>query len=145
MVASEDCNRPFRLTQRCTQLNLPGLRLFVYCICIIMRHSHSNDREIPETKRFIPKGSELGITLSYPNWSVGHFRVPPDLCIKTRLSAQPYDMEMIFHSHANKTHFIQKGCALGLILKVRVFETRRWPIKFTKSSRPTPRRDVRFV
>ena len=33
-------------------------------------------------------------------------------------------MEMIFHSHANKTHFHKKGCALGLILKVRVFETR---------------------
>ena len=96
LVASEDCNRPFRLTQRCTQLNLPGLRLFVYCICIIMRHSHSNDREIPETKRFIPKGSELGITLSYPNWSVGHFRVPPDLCIKTRLSAQPLIWKWFF-------------------------------------------------
>ena len=50
---------------------------------------------------------------------IGHFRVPPVLCIKTRLSAQP---------HANKTHFHKKGCALGLILKVRVFGTRKWPI-----------------
>ena len=32
-------------------------------------------------------------------------------------------MEMIFHSHANKTHFHKKGCALGLILEVRVFGT----------------------
>ena len=31
-------------------------------------------------------------------------------------------MEMIFHSRANKTHFHKKGCALGLILKVRVFK-----------------------
>ena len=31
-------------------------------------------------------------------------------------------MQMIFHSHANKTHFHKKGCALGLILKVRVLE-----------------------
>ena len=31
-------------------------------------------------------------------------------------------MEMIFHSHANKTHFHKKGCAPSLILKVRVFE-----------------------
>ena len=38
-------------------------------------------------------------------------------------------MEMIFHSHANKTHFQKKGCALGLILKVRVFGTRTWPIQ----------------
>ena len=26
-------------------------------------------------------------------------------------------MEIIFHSHANKTHFHKKGCALRLILK----------------------------
>ena len=38
-------------------------------------------------------------------------------------------MEMIFHSPANKTHFYKKGCALGLVLKVRVFGTRKWPIK----------------
>ena len=37
-------------------------------------------------------------------------------------------MEMIFHSRANKSHFHKKGCALGLILKVRVFGTRKWPI-----------------
>ena len=37
-------------------------------------------------------------------------------------------MEMIFHSHANKTHFHKKGCALGIILKMMVFRTRKWPI-----------------
>ena len=37
-------------------------------------------------------------------------------------------MEMIFHSHANKTHFHKRGCALGLISKVRGFGTRKWPI-----------------
>ena len=57
--------------------------------------------------------------------SKGHFRVPLSLCIKTRLRAQPYDMEMIFHPHANKTHFHKKGWALGLILKVGVFGTRK--------------------
>ena len=40
-----------------------------------------------------------------------------------------FDMEMIFHSHANKTHFHKKGCALSLILKKRVFVTRNWPIE----------------
>ena len=39
-----------------------------------------------------------------------------------------FDMEMIFHSHANKTHFHKKGCAPSLILKVRVFGTWKWPI-----------------
>ena len=33
-----------------------------------------------------------------------------------------FDMEMFFHSHASKIHFHNKGCALGLILKVRVLE-----------------------
>ena len=37
-------------------------------------------------------------------------------------------MEIIFHSHANKTHFHKKGCAPSLILKLRVFGTRKWPI-----------------
>ena len=37
-------------------------------------------------------------------------------------------MEIIFHSHASKTHFHKKGCALGLIFKVRVLVTRKWPI-----------------
>ena len=37
-------------------------------------------------------------------------------------------MEMIFHSHGNKTHFHKKGCAFGIISKVRVFGTRKWPI-----------------
>ena len=36
-------------------------------------------------------------------------------------------MEMIFHS-LEKTHFHKKVCALGLIVKVRGFETRKWPI-----------------
>ena len=37
-------------------------------------------------------------------------------------------MEIIFHSHVNKTHFHKKGCAPSLILKVRVFGTRKWSI-----------------
>ena len=44
--------------------NLPGLRFFVHCICIITWHSHLNYMEIPGTKRFIPKGFELGTTLT---------------------------------------------------------------------------------
>jgi len=39
-----------------------------------------------------------------------------------------FDMEISFHSHANKTHFRKKGCAPSTILKVRVFGTRKWPI-----------------
>ena len=43
------------------------------------------------------------------------------------------DMEIIFHSHANKTHFHNKGCAPSLILKVRVFGTGKWPIVCVKA------------
>ena len=40
---------------------------------------------------------------------IGHFRVPPGLCIKTKLSEHSaFDIEMIFHSHAIKTHFHKK-------------------------------------
>ena len=35
---------------------------------------------------------------------------------------------MIFYYHTNKTHFHKKGFALGLVLRVRVFLTRKWPI-----------------
>ena len=38
-------------------------------------------------------------------------------------------MKIIFHSHANKTHLYKKGFALSLVLKVRVFATRKWNIK----------------
>ena len=42
-----------------------------------------------------------------------------------------FDMEIIFNSRANKTHFHKKGCAPSLILKVRVFGTRKWLIVIT--------------
>ena len=31
------------------------------------------------------------------------------------------DMKRIFHSHANKTHYLKNGFTLGLVVKVRVF------------------------
>ena len=39
---------------------------------------------------------------------------------------------MIFNYDANKTHFHNKGFALSLVLKVRFFGTRKWPIKLTQ-------------
>ena len=64
----------------------------------------------------------------HPIYVIGLFRLPPRLCFKTRVGAQPLIMEIIFHSQANKTHFHKKGCAPGLVLKVRVFGTRKWPM-----------------
>ena len=59
-IQAKEVYRPIRLTQCCTQFK--WLRFFVYCICTIMWHL--NDVEIPQAKRFIPKGFELGTTLS---------------------------------------------------------------------------------
>ena len=39
-----------------------------------------------------------------------------------------FDTKIIFHSHANKTHFHKKGCAPSIIVKVRVFGSRKWTI-----------------
>ena len=63
-------------------------------------------------------------------FEIGHFRVPPGLCIKTRLSAQPLIRKCYSILMQIKTHFHNNGCALGLILKVRVFGTRTWPITY---------------
>ena len=46
---------------------------------------------------------------------------------QNEVNRSSFDMEMIFHS-LEKTHFHKNGCALGLIVKVRGFETRKWPI-----------------
>ena len=51
---------------------------------------------------------------------------------QNKVKCSTFYMEMIFHSHANKSHFHKRGCALGLILKVRVFGTRKWPICLTQ-------------
>ena len=39
-----------------------------------------------------------------------------------------FNVGIIFHSYANNTHFHKKCCAPSLILKVRVFGTRKWPV-----------------
>ena len=39
-------------------------------------------------------------------------------------------MEISFNYDANKTHFHNKGFALSLVLKVKLFGTRKWPIHF---------------
>ena len=58
------------------------------------------------------------------------FPSSPGALHENEVKCSAFHMEMIFHSHANKTHFHEKGCVLGLILKVRVFGTRKWPISF---------------
>ena len=94
-------------------------------------HEHQRKRKIWEWYMFQNPSwvsdnrfsHKYGICNLFTGKCLGHFRVPPGLCMKTRLSAQPS-----FWSHANKTHFHKKGCALGLVLKVKVFGSRKWLI-----------------
>ena len=56
------------------------------------------------------------------------FPSSPGLLFQNEGRCSAFDMEIIFLSHANKTHFHKKGCAPSIILKMRVFGTRKWPI-----------------
>ena len=60
------------------------------------------------------------------------FLSSPGPLYQNKVKCSAFHMEMIFHSRANKTHFHKKDCALGLILKVGVFGTRKWPIHFSQ-------------
>ena len=54
-------------------------------------------------------------------WNHKHYRSfpgSPGPLYQSEVKCSAFYMEMIFHSRANKTHFHEKGCALGLILKV---------------------------
>ena len=57
---------------------------------------------------------------------VGHFWVAPSLRFRRDAMCEAIDRNMIFYSHANRTH--KKGFTLSLVLKVKVFGTRNWPI-----------------
>ena len=51
------------------------------------------------------------------------FLSSPGPLYQNEVKCSAFDLKMIFHSHANKTHFHKKSCALGFILKVRVLGT----------------------
>ena len=50
----------------------------------------------------------IGVGLSKP------FPSSPGPLYQNEVNCSAFDMEMIFHSCTNKTHFHDKGCALGL-------------------------------
>ena len=57
----------------------------------------------------------------FPSSKKSHFQ--------SEVKWEAIDMKMIFNCHGNKTHFHNKGFALSLVLKVRFFGTRKWPIR----------------
>ena len=62
------------------------------------------------------------------------FQSSPGPLFQNEGRCSAFDLEIIFYSHANKTHFHKKGCAPSLILKVRVFGVRKWPILGSKKN-----------
>ena len=58
-----------------------------------------------------------------------------------RSKCSAFDMEMIFILMQIKL-FHKKDCALVIILKVRVFGTRKWPIAYMTSGIPVVRLKV---
>ena len=59
------------------------------------------------------------------NWSLPSCFKP---LFQSEAKYKAIDMKMSFYSHANKTNFLDKGFVPSLVLEVRVFGTRRWPI-----------------
>ena len=70
--------------------------------------------------------------------ATGHFRVPLGLCFKSRVGAQPLIWKSFFIQMQIKLISHKKGCAPSLILKVRAFGTRKWPITFKAIPLPGP-------
>ena len=83
-----------------------------------------------------PHRKVITIDLFQPVWEASNakcyrpFPSSPGPLYQNEVKCSAFDMEIIFHCHASKTHFHKRGCALGLILKVRVFGTQKWPISF---------------
>jgi len=76
-------------------------------------------------KRFLYPGQlKTEPPFNRPFWSF------PGPLYQNEIKCPAFDMEMIFHSQASKTHFHKKGCALGLILKVRVFKNSEMTYSF---------------
>ena len=88
----------------------------------IIFHSHASKTHF-HTKGWAPSLILKVRVYGTRKWPIGHSEFPrasESLTVK----GSAFDMEMIFHSYANEIHFHKQGCALDLILKVRVFETR---------------------
>ena len=99
---------PFRPNMFKTQQT----RRIVDSCCLKLHHS----KMLPSYLRLSP--------FEY-NMSNGPSPSSPGLLYQNEVKCSALDIKMIFHSRTNETHFYKKGCALCLILKVRVSGTRK--------------------
>ena len=70
--------------------------------------------------------------------SMGHFRVPPGLCFKTRVGVKPLIWKSFFILMQIKLVFTRKVVHQASFWKVRVFGTRKWPIYHCRESETPP-------
>ena len=71
----------------------------------------------------------------FPSSKKSHFQ--------NEAKCEAIDMKIIFNYYANKTPFHNKGFALTLVLKVKFFGTRKWPIVYILHRRPSLLRILR--
>ena len=93
-----------------------------------------------ETASSRPKKEEQkdNVNRPFPSSKKSHFQ--------SEAKYEVIDMKMIFNCDANKTHFHNKGFALSLVLNVRYFGTRKWPIaRETELSSGKIRQDLRIL
>ena len=69
--------------------------------------------------------SDVEINISNNEVSNRLFQSCPNPLFQSEAKCEAIDMKMMSYSHANKTHFHKKGFTLGLVVKVRVFGTRK--------------------
>ena len=79
---------------------------------------------------YFRENRKCGTNRPFPSSKKSHFQ--------SEAKREAIDMKIIFNYDANKTHFHNKGLALSLVLKVRFFGTRKWPlVKFMKTTSGT--------
>lgn len=66
---------------------------------------------------------------------MGHFRVALSPCFTREAECETSDMKRIF-SHANKSHFHNKGFIFSLFLtELKYFGSRKWPYRVSVKRR----------
>ena len=98
-----------------------------------------NDSRIPITRSFFKGISSrlLGVRVNRSsnqvtgNNEMGWLRSRPFLSSKISHLQSEAKSEVIFYYDADKTHIHNKGFALSLVLKVRFFGTRKWPVQLS--------------
>ena len=120
--------------QRCWSFRSPILRLSVIFFRFYSFIQTTNQKSGNASDAYWKKGGWLVCCIEFHNNNSNSiieyhplnrpFLSYPRPLYQNKVRCSAFDKEMIFHSHANKTHF-----HIGLILKVRVFGTRKWSIE----------------